>query len=110
MSEEKKASPPPNVPNIKRCPYCGHPVLIGDVDCSNCGRRVETIDETFRKMDPNFLAGLGIALGIMVSIAAIEASDFMRLVLLIVGAGLVLSGSLYMGINIVFLDNKRRRK
>lgn len=110
MTKQQK-SPPPNIPDIKRCPNCGNPVLIGDVYCSNCGQHVERIDQSIRKMDPKFIAGTGITMGIIVTLAAIEASsDMMQLLLVLVGIGLVLGGSTYMGISIVFLENRKRRK
>lgn len=109
MSQQKR-QPPPTVPNIERCPNCNHPILIGDTHCSNCGQKVVSIEDELRGMNPTFIAGVGIAFGVMISLAAIGTDETLQLVLLIVGAGLILLSSTYMGIHTVFLSDKKRRK
>lgn len=100
----------PDMPDIERCPNCNHPILIGDTHCTNCGTKVVSIEDEILGMDPMFIAGVGIAFGIMVSLAAIGTSDLLQLILLLVGAGLIILGSTYMGIYTVFLSDKKRRK
>jgi hypothetical protein len=108
MSQQRQ--PPPNVPDIERCPNCKHPILIGDTHCTNCGYKVVSLEDQFRGMSPTFLAGVGITLGLLISLAAIGSSDLLQLLLLIVGTGLILFSSAYMGIHTVFLNDKKPRK
>lgn len=107
---DNPSSPPPTVPDIKKCPRCGNPILIGDRRCSRCGYNVDTLDAALRRQNPTLIAGLAALFGVGITLGALGMDDLPQLITLAIGAGLILAGSAYLGISIVFLDDKRRRK
>jgi DNA-directed RNA polymerase subunit RPC12/RpoP len=110
MTTKQKKSPPPNVPEIERCPRCGHHILIGDKRCQNCGRNLVSLEETIRTVNPMFVSVLGLAIGGMIAVAAIGMEGTGQLVMLLIGSGIVIGGGVFYSLRIIYDSSKRRRK
>lgn len=104
------SSPPPNIPDIQRCPRCNNPILIGDVRCINCGYNVDTVEDMLRRQSPTLVSAVLFGIGLIFTISALTLNDLTQLVFLAIGGGFMLAGSGYTAISIIFFSNTRRRK
>lgn len=109
-TQQKKKSPPPNVPEIERCPRCGHHVLIGDTRCQNCGQNLVTVEDTIRTVNPMFVAVLGLAVGGMIALAAIGLEGTGQLLMLLLGSAIIMGGGVFYALRTIYDSSKRRRK
>lgn len=110
MTTKQKKSPPPNIPEIEKCPRCGHHVLIGDKRCQKCGQNLVTIEETIRTVNPTFVAILGLVIGGMFALAAIGLEGFGQLFMLLLGSAIIVGGGVFYSLRLIFDNSKRRRK
>ena len=111
MSTRKSPPPAPNTPEIERCPRCNNPILIGDQICSQCGYNLKSWEDTIAGWNPNFVAGIGVGLGTILLIAAWTGMEgVLQGIFLVLAAGAVAGGGLFMAYSYLFLDVNRRRK
>lgn len=110
---KKRLESDPLLPDIKNCPRCGKPILLGDARCKNCGFRVrENTDwmTWFKRQPPNVVAITAFVIGIMIAATSWGMDNPWRFFTLILGSGLVISGGLYYGANILFTGDDRRKE
>lgn len=85
-----------NLPDIEKCPNCGHNIFLGETECSNCGHDVSNLAQKLQSLNPQVIATLLFIFGVFISISAFSSEGTARLVLLLIGSGLVISGGLVM--------------
>lgn len=107
---EPKEPLKPNVPDIKKCPRCGANILIGDAKCSNCGYSVTNISDTLRATSPTFIAVVCLFIGATMMLASTGMDGLMQFIFLAGGFSIVIGGGVYMAVNLLVTDPKRRRK
>jgi hypothetical protein len=109
MSQQKPASQV-DVPDIEKCPNCGHVVFLGEIECSQCGHPVGSLERRIRLLNPIPIAAILVIVGLIVSAAAIGADPLPQLILLLMGMGLIVSGGLVVAADILLNDPFRKRK
>ncbi|MBI5929567.1 MAG: hypothetical protein HY862_09680 [Chloroflexi bacterium] len=107
---ESKTPLKPNIPDIKKCPRCGANILLGDTKCSNCGYAAINVSDTLRATSPTFIAVVCLFLGAALMLASTGMDDLMQFLFLGGGFAIVIGGGVYMALNILVSDPKRRRK
>jgi hypothetical protein len=106
----KQKSPPPSIPEIEKCPRCGHDILLGDRRCSNCGYNVQSIGDSIRELSPRFVALIGFVIALFAGLVAISTEDVVQGIFAVIAFGAVLGGGLYWVLYLVFVDPKRPRR
>ncbi|KAB2906268.1 MAG: hypothetical protein KJ064_24705 [Anaerolineae bacterium] len=110
---KKRLESEPLLPDIKKCPRCGTPVLLGDTLCKNCGYRMrENVDwiTWFKRQPANVVAITLFVIGILIAASSWGMENPWRFLTLIIGSGLVIGGGLYYGANILFASDDRRKE
>lgn len=110
MASPRKASPPPKVPEIQKCPRCGNDILIGDKRCSRCGQNLTTLEDTVKSLNPTFVAVLCGVIGGAFALAATGMDGILQLASLGLGSALIIGGGVFMGLSYVVGDGKNLRK
>ncbi len=105
-----KKAPPPNVPEIEKCPRCGNNVLIGDKRCTNCGHNLLSIEDKLRAQNPTFVGLVSIIVGIALALVATGTDGTVQVLFLAVGSLVILGGWTFVVVSYVFTDTKRPRQ
>ncbi len=86
-----------NLPDIEKCPNCGHNIFLGETECSNCGYDVSNWEQKLQSINPQMVAVFLFILGVLTAISVFSTdNDTVRAILLIIGSGLIISGGLVM--------------
>ncbi len=107
---ESKEPLKPNVPAIEKCPRCGSNILLGDTKCPKCGYSVTSAADTLRATSPTFIAVVCLFIGAALMLASTGMDDLMQFIFLAGGFVIVIGGGVYMALNVLVTDPKRRRK
>src|SRR5687767_1912271 len=99
-----------NVPDIRTCPRCGNPILLGDTVCTRCGQNVASLEEQIRGQPPNVIALVGFVLGLMVGVAALGMDEPLNILAGLVAFGLIAGGGLFYAFHLLVLSNERRKR
>lgn len=83
-----------DVPDIDKCPNCGQNIFLGETECSRCGHDVANWEQKLQRFNPQVIAVLLFLLGLFTTISGLSANDTVKVILLIVGMGLIVGGGL----------------
>lgn len=109
MADQRKASEP-IVPEIRKCPRCGHNVLIGDTICSRCRYNLSTPTQRLKQQPPMVVAVAGFGIGILIALASFGMDRPWQFFALITGFGFIIGGGLYYAYDLLILNADDRRK
>ena len=98
-----------DIPEVKRCPNCGEPIFLGELECSNCGEDVASLEQRIRSLNPTLVAGTGLLLGLMLTIAGLGEDGILGLILIVLGGSSMIGGGLFWGA-MLFLNDPRRKR
>ena len=102
---------PSKVPSVEKCPRCGNYIFVDETECSRCGYNVATLEEAIRKQNPIILAAGLVVAGMIIGIVSLEIdNEILRLLGIIAGMGIVLSGSGVYLMSVLLYNPLRRRK
>lgn len=108
MSQRKRETEI-DIPSVKKCPQCAAPIFVDELECSRCGYSVATLQQRIMALNPVLVAGLGLLVGIMLSIAGLNEQGLLSLILLGVGIGSVVGGGLFWAAHFLLSDPLRKR-
>src|SRR5688572_29706154 len=99
-----------NVPDIRTCPRCGNPILLGDTVCTRCGQNVASLEEQIRGQPPNVIALLGFVVGVLFGIAALGMDEPWNILAGLAAFGSFAGGGLSYALHLLVLSNERRKR
>lgn len=110
---KKRLESDPLMPEIEKCPRCGSPILLGDAICKNCGYRIRRSTDLmtwFKQQPPNVISTALFVIGLLVAVSAYGTENPLQFIMLVIGTGLIISGGLFYGANLLVSGNDRRKE
>lgn len=112
MADNPRKVSEPVLPEIEKCPRCGHHVLIGDTQCEKCRYDLQTTKDRLRDQPPMVVTVGLFVVGVLLAAASTGMENPWQFFVLVLGFGCIVAGGLYYAADLLLFnaDDKRKKR